>query len=606
MNGLSVSTLVRVTVSLTPAGAQPLSFGILAVAGDSSVINGSERLRSYTSYEAVAEDFGVDAPESGAAQLYFGQSPQPAEMMIGRWFRTAAAAQNLGGILNSSQQSLPMWQSITSGGFVISIDGSSKNITGLNFSTAANLNAVASTIQAALVSAGATGATCVWNGTNFTVTSGTTGTGVKATGTLNFATNPSNNDTLTLNGVVFTFKSSGPVTGNQVLIGSTGVDTAANLMALLLASTNVLLTVANYSRASDVITIQYATVGTGGNSYTLAKSATNPLISGATLSGGAAASSVGYATAGSGTDISAMLKLTSSLSQGLIAGYAAETPAECAQALCAKSPLWYGLMFQASVQPTDDQNMAVAPVIQAQSIKRVFGVTITSTDVLSSVVTNDLASRLKDGGYSRSFSQYSQNAYAVASFFGRAFTVNYDGNNTAINLMYKQEPSVAAENLTEAQAATLRAKNCNVFVNYINDTSIIQFGVMADGTFFDVIHDTDWLENATQTAVYNVLYTTPTKIPQTDAGMNQILNAVAAVMGQAVANGVLAPGTWNGPSFGSLQTGQYLKQGYYIYALPIAEQSQAARAAREAPPIQVAAKLAGAIQTVDILINVNQ
>jgi hypothetical protein len=362
-----------------------------------------------------------------------------------------------------------------------------------------------------------------------------------------------------------------------------------------------------YARVGAVITATYTTVGTGGNAIPMVKSSTAITLSGATLAGGLAPSSVGYATAaGSGTDISASAGLTSATAQTLVAGYAAETPAACIAALCAASPLWYGSMFQASVQPTDDQYMDVAPVIEAQSIKRVFGVTITNTNVLSNLVTNDLASRLKAGNFRRTVSQYSQNAYAIASFFGRNFSVNYDSSNTAITVMYKQEPAVAAESLTEAQADTLKAKNCNVFVNYVNGTSIVEYGTMADGTFFDVVHDTDWVQNAMQTSVYNVLYTTTTKIPQTDAGMNQITNAIAAVCQQAVDNGVVAPGTWNGPSFGSITTGQYLKTGYYIYAQPIALQSQADRSARKAPPITVALKLAGAIQTVDILVDVNQ
>lgn len=606
MSGLSVSDLVRVTISLTPAGAQPLSFGILMVAGDSSVINGTQRLRSYNDYNSVSTDFGVNAPESKAAALYFGQTPQPATINIGRWLRVATAGENDGGILSSSQQTLALWTSITSGGFTVSIDGTAYNITALNFTAATNLNGIATIIQAALVSAGATGATCVWNGNFFVIGSGTTAAGVAATEVITFSGVGSNNDTLTINTKLITFVTGTP-TGSQVLIGSSATNTAANLMAFLLASTDPLLTVMSFSRVGAVVTATYNTVGTGGNAITVSKSSTAISLSGATLTGGLAPSTVGYLTApGSGTDISVMLQMTSATSQALIPGYNSETPAQCAAALAAISPLWYGLMFSASVQPTDQQNVDTATVIQALGIKRVFGITITNTNVLSSLVTTDLASTLQAAGYTRTCSQYSQNVYAIASFFGRNFSVNYSGSNTAITVMYKQEPAVAAETITEAQAATLLAKNCNVFVNYVNNTAIVQYGVMANGGFFDVIHDTDWLQNAAQTAVYNVLYTTPTKIPQTDAGMNQILNALAQVGQQGVDNGVIAPGTWNGPSFGSLTTGQFLKSGYYIYAQPIALQSQADRSARKAPPIQMAVKLAGAIQTVDILIDVNQ
>lgn len=608
MAGLSVSDLVRVTVSLTPSGAQPLSFGILMVAGDSSVINGTQRVRSYPDYPSVVADFGTSAPESKAAQLYFGQSPQPAVINIGRWLRVATAGENDGGILTTAQQAINLWQSITSGGFHVTINGVAYSITGLDFSAQTNLNGVATVIAAALVSAGATGATCVWNGSYFVIGSGTAGAGVAASGTLTFTGTGTVNDTIDINGKTITLVTGTPA-ADEVLIGGSATATASNLMAYLLASTDALLTPFTYSRTTTVVTVTEKTVGTAGNSIVFSKSCSAITISGSgTLTGGLAPSTVGYLTApaSGNTDISLVLLMTSALSQALIPGFDAETPAACAAALCAISPLWYGLMFQASTQPTDDQSIAVSDVIEAQTIKRVYGVTITNTNVLSSLVSTDLASRMQANGYNRSCCQYSQNAYAIASFFGRNFSVNYAGSNTAITVMYKQEPSVAAETITEAQAATLKAKNCNVFVNYVNDTSIVQFGVMASGTFFDVIHDTDWLQNAVQTGVYNVLFTTPTKIPQTDSGMNQILTAIAAVAQQGVDNGVIAPGTWNGPSFGSLASGQYLKTGYYIYASPIALQSQADRAARKAPPIQMAVKLAGAIQTVDILIDVNQ
>ena len=104
-------------------------------------------------------------------------------------------------------------------------------------------------------------------------------------------------------------------------------------------------------------------------------------------------------------------------------------------------------------------------------------------------------------------------------------------------MMFKREPGVVAEQLTESQAATLKAKHCNVFAAYNNATAILQHGVMANGYYFDEVHGTDWLQNAIQTAVYNLLYTTPTKVPQTDAGMS-LIKAVIEATYQAV----LGPG----------------------------------------------------------------
>lgn len=486
---LPVSNLVRVTINLSPLAAARRSFGVLMVAGDSNVINAQERFRTYLTIEGVAADFGTSAPEYKAAALYFGQTPKPDTLMIGRWLRTASSGFNQGGILTVAQQALSNFTAITNGGMVIQVDGVTKTLTALNFSAAANLNAVATIIDTAI-----TGGSCTWNGSQFTVTSDTTGI----------------------------------------------------------------------------------------------------------------ASTVGYATTGSGTDISVLLKLTAATAIQLVPGFAAETPVACAAALADKSALWYGLMFAAATQPTNPQSIDVSTFIEALDLTRIYGVTIIDTSVLSSAVTNDLASLQMAGAYKQSFCQYSQNPYAIASFFGRAFSVDFNANRSTITLMYKQEPGVTGEDLTVQQALVLKGKRCNVFVDYVNATMIIQYGVMSGPAWFDEIHGLDWLQDAVQNACFNVLYQSKTKVPQTDAGVNQLTNAISGVCEEAVNNGLVAPGIWNADGFGNLEPGQFLKTGYYVFAQPIALQSQADRETRVAPPIQVAIKLAGAIQELDVALNVNR
>jgi len=709
---LPVSRLVRVAVNLSPLAAARRSFGVLMIAGDSDVINGLERFRTYDSIEGVALDFGVNAPEYKAAQAYFGQTPKPRTVMIGRWIRQASAAQNLGAILSTAQKTLSNWTSISNGSFDIQIDGGAQSVTGLDFTAATNLNGVASVIDTAL-----TGASVVWDGAKFIVTSDTTGDGAKASGVITLTGNPSagaratntisltgqpsagntvviqgttvtfvagspganeveiggstaetaNNllaflqasadanialmtyakigdvitatarvfgtagnaytlskvganitiggatfsggvaaDTLTVNGTAFTFVSA-LTTGNQILVGPTAAATAANIKSVLSASVISGVALATYQNADNLVTVTYKLAGTAGNAFTLAESSSAITVP-ATLSGGAGASEVGYATiTGSGTDISAQLGLSAATSIALVPGYDAESPVECAAVLADKSNAWYGLMFQASVQPTNEQSLAVSDFIEALDVKRIYGVTITDTGVLSSLVSNDLASLQKAAGYLRSFCQYSENAYAIASLFGRAFTVNFNAQNSTITLMYKQEPSIVPATLSTTQANTLKEKRCNVFVAYDNDTAIIQYGVLSGPAYIDEIHNLDWFQNAVQNACYNLLYQSSTKIPQTDAGANQFVNAINGVCAEAVNNAVAAPGVWNSTvEFGQLKTGQYLKAGYYVYAQPMALQAQADREQRIAPPIQVALKLAGAIQELDVVVDVNR
>jgi hypothetical protein len=267
---------------------------------------------------------------------------------------------------------------------------------------------------------------------------------------------------------------------------------------------------------------------------------------------------------------------------------------------------WYGLMF-ADTTVNNTQHLSIAGYIEGAGMSHVYGITSQEATAIDGTQNTDIASQLQALGYRRSFVQYSSSSpYAVASVFGRAFTVDFTANNSTITLKFKQEPGVIAETLTETQAAALKAKNCNVFVNYNNAVAIIQEGTMANGFFFDEVHGTDWLQNNIQTRVFNLLFTSPTKVPQTDPGVHQILTEVEAALYDGVNNGLIAPGLWTGPPFGQLDTNQMLPKGYYTYAPPVAGQNPADRAARKAPTIQAGIKLAGAVHFANILVNVNR
>lgn len=489
-NGLPVSRLINVTINMSPLAAQGANLNTALLLGASTVIDTNERMRSYGLIDDVAGDFGTSAPEYLAALLYFQQTPQPSQLYIGRWAKTATAGLVRGAVLSAVQKDVTAWKAVTAGGFKITVDATLKTLSGLDFSSVTNLNGVASIIQTALA-----GATCVWNGSQFVVSSPTTG----------------------------------------------------------------------------------------------------------------ASSKVSYATApASGTDISAMLGLTSGLASAPVDGIVAEAPDACVALFLDRfANKFLGLQF-ADTGVTDDQHAAVAALIEADQ-RHLYGITTQAPQVLDPTSTSDIASRLKALGYKYSFVQFSSaSPYAAASLFGRLLTTNFDANNTTITLMYKQEPGIVPEELTSTQANTLQDKRCNVFVGYDNDTAIVQYGATPSGIFIDSIYNAIWFRNRIQTDVYNLLYQSLTKIPQTDAGNALIATAIEGSCEAAVNNGYLAPGVWNSGGFGALKQGDTLAKGYYVYTPPISQQSQADREARKSVPFQVAAKEAGAIHSVDILVNVNR
>jgi len=316
-------------------------------------------------------------------------------------------------------------------------------------------------------------------------------------------------------------------------------------------------------------------------------------------------STVSFLTAaGSGTDITAMMMGLSTSSGAYVAnGIAAETALAAVTLFDTRySDQWYGLAVPEGV---DADHLAIAGYIEGTTASHMYALTHSESAVLNSGDTSNISYQLQQLGYNHTFSQYSStNGYAAVSLLARMLTTIWTGNNTAITAMYKQEPGVVAEQLTTTQIANLESYYCNVFVAYNNATNIIENGKVASGQYIDTIIGVDWLKSTIQTNVYNLLYTSTTKIPQTDAGMNQIATVIEAACQQGVTNGLLAPGPWSGGGFGQIKQNDYLPKGFYVYTPPISSQAAAQRANRISVPFQIAARLAGAVHTASLTINV--
>jgi hypothetical protein len=182
---IPVSQVVSVKILSSPTFPARQGFGLLCILGSSNVLPVGDRIRFYSNLDAVAADFGSGTEEYDAASIFFSQSPSPSRLAIARRFTAAVPGQLRGAQLTTAQQALSNFTPITNGGFDIVINGTNRQITGLNFATVTNLNAVASAVQARLAALVA-GTTCVWDGQRFVISSGTTGTA----STVSFAVAP--------------------------------------------------------------------------------------------------------------------------------------------------------------------------------------------------------------------------------------------------------------------------------------------------------------------------------------------------------------------------------------------------------------------------------
>jgi hypothetical protein len=261
---------------------------------------------------------------------------------------------------------------------------------------------------------------------------------------------------------------------------------------------------------------------------------------------------------------------------------------------------WYAAVVVKSPL-TDAEILSTANYIMGAD-RKLFGLTLLDASQISQASGNPIRQLYDQQAY-RVAAQYDHtNPYAIVSFLARGLSVNFAGSNTTLTMKFKQQPTVAPIPLTETEAAACKSLGVNYYA-YYDTVPMVAEGTVIGGRFFDEVHILDWYCDAVQKNVFAVLYQSPTKVPLTDPGTHRLLRAIESASREGVRNGAFAPGIWNGDPFGSLETGDMLDQGFYIYADSVDTLSVSDRQERKAPPIQVALKLAGAIHSADVIVN---
>lgn len=199
----------------------------------------------------------------------------------------------------------------------------------------------------------------------------------------------------------------------------------------------------------------------------------------------------------------------------------------------------------------------------------------------------------------------------AAAYASRGLSTDFSGSLTAFTMNMKQLVGFTPDTtLTQTDLNTCQATGVDVYPPFGFQGLPPTGNLYTSGAngFFDQIYNQFWLKFALQVAGFNYLAQTNTKIPQTETGMDGLKNAYRQVLTQGVVNGVMAPGSWTSPTvFGNPTTlaAAVASIGYYVYSQPVTQQAQAARAARQAPLVQIAAKMAGAIHQSSVIVEIN-
>lgn len=190
----------------------------------------------------------------------------------------------------------------------------------------------------------------------------------------------------------------------------------------------------------------------------------------------------------------------------------------------------------------------------------------------------------------------------AAGYASRGLSVNYSGSLTAGTMHLKEIVGLVADSgLTQTIL-----DNCkNAGIDVYGDFGVPKIFTSGVNGFFDFVYMSLAFKLELTIAGFNALATTNTKLPQTEQGMAALKGAYRDVCVQFVNNGSFAPGAWNSSTtFGNPEDHirNIAEVGYYVYSTPIAQQSQADRAARIAPIVQIAGKSSGAIHSSDVTV----
>lgn len=287
-----------------------------------------------------------------------------------------------------------------------------------------------------------------------------------------------------------------------------------------------------------------------------------------------------------------------------VAGEDAESPLAAVQAARNSNKEWYAIAFTEELGDSDSK--AVANYIESTNNSTPSTYFLhSSSSAITSGSEGNLFQVLKGLNLSRTIGTASSQPYTHIGIMGYAMGQTRNTANSSYTLGLKTVPGTLSDDYTSQQVANVESTKGNVYINRGAYYDIYEKGTVFSGAYYDEIIQLDKLCNNLQLDIMDLLVSNP-KLPQTNNGMARILATMEKRCQEAVKIGFVAPGQWNGSDILNLNTGDYLANGYLIQSESFESQSQADRDARIAPYSYIALKLAGAIQSVVVQVDVNR
>ena len=605
---LGIQDIVEVKAQIRPRGAGGREFGrTLLLTTDPTMGAGAGRVGVFASMDEVARTFAADSGPYQAAQVYFSQIPYPRNLVIGRWINTREAARLTGGSPRALEQitgratvvrgsgtvsDLATIIAITSG--TVTFLGAT--VFGITFASAADMDGVATILQAALrgtSEASLDAVEVVHDGTQFVIT-----LPLSSDGSATEVSDPftgASADELGLDSVDITAGvdgiGAGSLTwhGSSISVDFTGADCYDDVASTLQTSLRAGRTAARADLRSA--TVEFDPVGffrvrlgfdsTSGDPYAI-----NGFM------------------ADDAQEPASALGLDSTSGGGIVQGQASEPIEDAMDAISGLDDGWYFVTVDSSITTGADL-LSLSRWVQAKV--HMLALDVVDEGVLTPNESISLAAQLSALEQQRTFLVWSRTRDNKAlSLAGRLSGVNFDGQNALITPKFKSLPGTTPDIVTTAQKEELDRKWVGYYTRFGLD-AIFAEGWTQAGDWIDVQYWLDWITKAMQSEVYNLLRQHPTRVPQTDEGLASIEAAIERVCEAGRRNGGIAPGrvseavandirlASNNPAFDG-----FLPTGYLVVIGSIADQLQINRDARRSPTIRVWLKGSGAMHHITI------
>lgn len=208
---------------------------------------------------------------------------------------------------------------------------------------------------------------------------------------------------------------------------------------------------------------------------------------------------------------------------------------------------WYCLILTSR---TDADIAAAAAWIETRN--KIFVACSDAAAILNPASTTDIGAVLSAANYSRTALLYSDDEakYPDAAWVGLLLPQEPGTPTWAL----KELTGITADDLNATAITSLKAKNVNYYVT-VAGRGVTQGGNTAQPEWIDVMVGADWIQARASENIFTLLVTEP-KVPYTDAGISQVVNALREILQEAKDRLILDSFTITTPLASSISAAQ--------------------------------------------------